>query len=79
MGWNNVDLKSHEVESNILDSYSFETLLLEVNCNLPEITKETVRRQFLESLKANIETAKEIFEANLDNVVKHAQSKRNNP
>lgn len=76
MNWNNVDLKSHEVESQILDGYSFETLLLEINCNVKEINRETVQAQFNESLKAAISSAKEVFNSNLDNIVKEAQRQR---
>jgi len=73
--WNNIDLDSHEVESAIVDEYTFAGLLLEIECNLPVITMETVRKQFYDSLNINIEQAKEIFEANLHNIVRHAQKK----
>lgn len=79
MDWNNVDLNSHEREANILDPYSFDTLLLEVNCNLREINHETVKAQFMESLNSKIQSAKEVFAANLDNIVKEAQTERAKP
>ncbi len=71
--WNNIDLDSHEVGSAIVDEYTFEGLLLEIECNLPVINLETVRKQFYDSLSKNIEQAKEVFEANLHNIVRHAQ------
>ena len=79
MDWNNVDLKSSEVEAAIIDGYSFETLLLEIHCNLREINRETVTAQFNESLKSKIVSAKEVFAANLDNIVKIALEERNQP
>ncbi len=46
MNWQNVDLNSpSESSADILDPYSFDTLLLEIECNLTEITPETVRKQ----------------------------------
>ena len=78
MDWNNVDLKSaYERNQSILTGYTFETLLLEVSCNLREINKNTVREQFETELNQRIKEAKEIFEANLANIVKDAQEERN--
>lgn len=77
MNWNNVDLNSHEVESNIVDSYSFKTLLLEVECNLREVDKKSIERQFLDSLNANIESAKAVFYTNLDNILNESLKRRN--
>lgn len=75
--WNNIDLDSHEIDSAIVDEYTFETLLLEINCNLPEINEATVRQQFNKSLDATIEQAKDIFESNLKNILNHATKERN--
>lgn len=77
MDWNNVDLNSHERHSNILDPYSFDTLLLEVSCNLRHISGSTVREQFYASLASHVQSAKEIFESNVDNIVKQALKERN--
>lgn len=79
MDWNNVDLKSHEVESHIIDGYTFETLLLEIHCNVKEINRETVKAQFMESLNSKIQSAKEVFAANLDNIVKVSLEERKKP
>ncbi len=77
MDWNNVDLKSdYERNHDFLNGYSFETLLLEIACNLREINKETVRKQFETELQNRIREANEIFEANLTNIVKEAQRER---
>lgn len=77
MNWNNIDLNSHEVESNIVDSYSFATLLLEVECNCREIDKKAIEKQFLDSLNANIYCAKLVFYANLDNILNESLKRRN--
>ena len=66
----------HERNSNLLDSYDFETLFLEISCNLREINEETVKQQFYESLNSKIQSAKDIFNANLKNIVKYAQEER---
>jgi len=77
MDYLNIDLSSvSEREQEILEGYSFDTLLLEINCNLTEINETTVRAQFELSLKSNITTAREIFNANLKNIVIHAVSQR---
>ena len=78
MNWNKVDLKSsYERSQNFLDGYSFETLLLEVHCNLKEITKETVLAQFEECLKIKVQSAREIVNANIENLVTKAKKERN--
>lgn len=76
MNWTNVDLNSHEVESYILNPYSFKILLLEIDCNLSEINEDSVRQQFLTELEAKVSEAKEIFEANISNIVEHAKANR---
>lgn len=77
MDWENVNLKDgYERERDILDGYSFDTLLLEIQCNLKEINKKTVEKQFLEALRFNIESAKEIFYNNIDNIVVQAKKER---
>ena len=77
MDYLNIDLNNdHERNTNILDGYDLETLFLEISCNLREINEETVKQQFYESLNSKIQTAKEIFNANLQNIVKYAQEER---
>jgi hypothetical protein len=73
MDWNNIDLNSpSESAANILDSYSFDTLLLEISCNLREITPATVRNQARESIKAKYQEALSILESNLINITNKA-------
>ena len=77
MDYLNIDLNSDsERNSNILDGYNLDTLFLEISCNLREINEETVKAQFYESLNSKIQSAKDIFNANLKNIVKHAQEER---
>lgn len=77
MNWKNVNLNSpYESSQNLLDVYDFYTLLLEVSCNLKEITPETVRKQAIESIKSKYKTAIEILEDNLTNITAHAQKYR---
>lgn len=78
MNYSNVDLKDgYEASQNILDGLSFDTLLLEISCNIKDITKETVKAQFETDLKNLIQGARDIFTANLDNIVKEAVEQRN--
>ena len=77
MDYSNIDFNSdYERNSNLLDGYDFETLFLEISCNLREINEETVKQQFYESLNSNIQSAKDVFNANLQNIVKYAQEER---
>ena len=77
MDYSNIDFNSdYERNSNILDGYDFETLFLEISCNLRDINEETVKQQFYESLNSKIQSAKDIFNANLKNIVKYAQEER---
>lgn len=79
MNWNNINLKDNfERNQNIIDPLSFDTLLLEISCNIKEINKETVLKQFETDLQNRIISAREIILSNLDNIVKDAQEYRNN-
>ena len=77
MDYSNIDLNSdYERNADILDGYNLDTLFLEISCNLREINEETVKQQFYESLNSKIQSAKDIFNANLKNIVKYAQEER---
>lgn len=77
MNWKNVNLKdAYEREQDFLDGYDFDTLLLEIQCNLKEINRKTVEKQFLEGLRYRIDDAKEIFYNNIDNIVAQAKKER---
>ena len=75
--WKNINLdSSYERDLDILDSYNFSSLLLEVECNLKEITKETISKHFEEVLRERVRSAKEVFKNNLDNILKDALESR---
>jgi len=75
--WKNVNLKDgYERTRNILEPYSFDTLLLEINCNLNEVDAETVRKQFETELQNKVREAREIFANNLQNIVNEAKEYR---
>lgn len=75
--WHNVDFDSpSESSRNLIENLTFDTLLLEINCNLPEINAETVAAQFEADLQSRIEEARSIFAANLENIVAHARKER---
>ena len=77
MDYLNINLNNdHERNTDILDGYDLETLFLEISCNVTEINEETVKAQFYESLNSKIQSAKDIFHANLKNIVKFAQEER---
>jgi hypothetical protein len=78
VNWSSIDLESHESSYAIVDPYTFEGFLLEINCNLPEITKESVMKQFEDALQSRITSAREVMRDNLENIVKHANEQRNN-
>jgi hypothetical protein len=44
MNWSNVNLNNQEVDSKIVDDYSFSTLLLEVEYNVRKINKKTIEK-----------------------------------
>ena len=75
--YSDIDLNSgYQKDLNIIDPLSFADLLLEINCNIPKINEQTVRKQFEEDLQRTIDSAREIFESNLKNIVKYANDYR---
>ena len=78
MDWKNVNLTDgYERDQNIIDPLSFDTLLLEISCNCREINEATVKAQFEADLQSKIESAREVFNNNLQNIVKKAIEERN--
>lgn len=77
MNWQKVNLNDpYESNQNLLDPYDFDTLLLEIECNLPLINTETVKKQAILSIKNKYQTALDILNDNLDNITKHALKTR---
>jgi hypothetical protein len=76
--WNNVDLtrEGFERSRNLIENLTFDALLLEIHCNLPSITAQTVTAQFETDLASRITEAREIFAANLANIVRQCRKER---
>lgn len=75
--WNNVDLTdSFNSSRNLIEGLAFDALLLEISCNLRDITPATVAAQFETDLQSRVSEAREIFAANLANIVEHARKER---
>lgn len=76
--WTNIDLSSPSQSNlNLLENYTFDTLLLEIHCNVKEINRESVKAQAVASIKAKYLESLDILDNNLDNITKHAQAERN--
>tara|TARA_B100001146_G_C16161175_1_gene425727 strand:+ start:252 stop:494 length:243 start_codon:yes stop_codon:yes gene_type:complete len=74
MDWKNVNLESsYERDQSIIDALSFDTLLLEISCNVREINAKTVMQQFEEDLQSRIQSAREVMRDNLKNIVNDAK------
>ena len=77
INWLNINLNSpYERSQNFLDGYDFDTLLLEVEHNCRIISRESIKAQAINELKNKYNTALEILEANLDNILKEALTYR---
>ena len=77
INWENIDMSSPiERSINIIEPLTFETLLLEVACNLPHINKVQITKQFSEDMSRRIEEAWEVFRVNLDGLEKAAKEKQ---
>jgi hypothetical protein len=75
--WNNIDLTdSYEASRNLIEGMTFDTLLLEINCNLPNITLEAVEAQFEADLKSRVREARDIFRMNKVSITRHARKAR---
>lgn len=78
MNWLNIDLKSnYERDLSIIDNLTFDTLLLEISCNIRDINKETIKAQFETDLKSRIDSARDVFNNNLNNILNEALEYRN--
>jgi len=79
MNWEKINLENeNERNLDFLDAYNFKELLLEIECNIKDINAENVRKQAFDCLKDRYLEAKEIIDANLNNIVKYAKKERKN-
>ena len=79
MDWNNVDLKDgYQRSQTFLDGYSFDTLLLELQCNYPKekLTKEVVMKHVTTIIENNVAEALSIVNSNLDNIIRISLDER---
>jgi len=75
--WNNVDLNSPcESYQNLIENLTFNSLLLEINSNLSVIDEKTVAAQFEDDLQGRVRESRDIFRANLANIIAHAKKER---
>lgn len=77
--WSNIDLSSnYERSLNILEPYTFDTLLIELYCNLREeqLTPEEIEKHAINVMRARLSEATEILRANLANIVAKAKEER---
>lgn len=80
MNWSNVDLTDgYERDQNIIDPLSFDILLLEISCNIrtENLNEAGITKQFETTLQSKIDSAREVFQANLQNIIKQAKKERN--
>lgn len=75
--WLNIDLDSSDSELNLIENLTFKDLLLNISCNIPEITLETVTEQFNKDIEYIVRDAKEVFEANKKEILRKAIATRN--
>ena len=75
--WNNIDMHSpSETSLNLVENLTFDTLLLEIGCNCEKIDEQSVTKQFEEDLRSRIQSAREIFQANLQSITRKAKLTR---
>lgn len=75
--WENIDLNSPcERNLELISGLTFQTFLMEIDSNLPEITEKTVRAQFEEDLRRINQEARWVFEKNLKNITQYAEAYR---
>ena len=82
MNWQNVNLKdAYQLDQNIIDPLSFNSLLIEINCNIKdtEITKETILKQFEDDLQSRIRSARQVMRDNIENILKEAKGEPEDP
>jgi hypothetical protein len=74
--WKNIQLDSWEISLSLIDGLSFSEFVLEADCNCANVTKAALRAQFEDDLQSRIEDAREVFEHNLENLVRHVANIR---
>lgn len=79
MNWKNVNLDdAYEAGRNLLENYTFETLLLEVHCNLKteQLNATEIKTHARKMLFDKYQESLEILNDNIDNIVTKANKDR---
>jgi len=77
MDWKNISLNSQfERDQNLIENKTFDIFLLEVECNIKNISKEEIQKHFKNTLQGVIDVATNVFNSNLDNILKDANKTR---
>tara|TARA_R110001592_G_C13090638_1_gene743405 strand:+ start:829 stop:1092 length:264 start_codon:yes stop_codon:yes gene_type:complete len=69
--WTNVNLEeNYERSLNLLENYTFDTLILEISCNLrrEKFTEEEIKQLATDMIRAKYREAMELLEDNLTNI-----------
>ena len=80
INWANVNLdSSYERSQNILENYNFDTLLLELSCNIPKekLTRSKIVKHFEQVLQSKVDEAREVFQDNLNNIQQQVINEHN--
>lgn len=64
------------VEDNLLDGFTFQSIILAVHCNCREITTEAIKKEVEELLELRLEDMRELLERNIDVIAKKAKEGR---
>ena len=67
------DVDRHD---NLLDSISFDELILTVHCNCQEITQEAVEKELNRILEIRVQDMKYLLENNIDKIITEAKKGR---
>ena len=75
--WQAINMESaYERNKFIIDPLCFDTLLLELHCNCPELDEAAVIKQFEEDLDSRIEEARLVLSDNLQGILNKAKKNR---
>ena len=77
MNWNQIDLQSpYETSRNVLDPITSDDLLLCFEHNVRDINSLSITKEFEANLERAVESARDVFKANLLNYLREAKARR---
>jgi len=59
-------------KDSLLDGFTFEDVIEAVRCNEPNVNESTVRKTVLEMLLHNLQNFNELFESNMQEIIRRA-------